>query len=282
MAIDLDFAKVIGAVAWPLVVLTIFVMYRDKIPAIFEALAGRVTKLKFAGINLDLASAKSFSPTWTTGAFDLRQEASAGQINDSTAGTFVSQLNQPTTGESAELDLGEGNEWLTSRLYIMAILFARMKGVRAFVFLEKSGGARKRFACWAEAEKIRWALAKRYEWLERACAEAYAQIVGQRQAFVVDNCGALGSNWGPNPNVAIQLLRDYLQRIQSPPQPVTGAEEWINLGSTPGTQEHAAWLDSALLEDLLGADCHRSKVRASELRDKGGTASTPMIVTACG
>ena len=51
MTIDLDIAATLSAVLWPIVVLAILLAYRQKIPALFERLASRVTKLKFAGVS---------------------------------------------------------------------------------------------------------------------------------------------------------------------------------------------------------------------------------------
>ena len=285
MDIEVDVAKVLGVVVWPLVVLTVFVMYRAKIPAIFEGLAGRVTKLKFAGIDLELASAKSYAPTWTAGAFDLRQTATAVQVNDSTAMTFMSQLRDQAGGDYAEVNLGAGREWLTSRLFIMAIVFARMKGVRAFVFLDKSGDTRKRFVCWCDIGAVRWALARRYPWLERAYAEAYAQVLGNQNVFVVDPRGKLGFQFSQqDPGPSIELLREFLQRIESPPAPLPAheAKEWVALDSTPPVSEHASWLDGELLDDLLGKDCNASAVRSSEIRGKGAKEQLQVLLAVPG
>src|SRR5262245_59986776 len=75
----LDIAAVISAVLWPLVVLVVLLMYRRKIPLWIKELSGRVTKLEFAGISLELAKATPFVPQWSgvAGALDLRQHASA-------------------------------------------------------------------------------------------------------------------------------------------------------------------------------------------------------------
>ena len=156
MNIDLDIAATLSAVIWPLVVLAVLLAYRSKIPALVEGLASRVRKLEFAGVSLELALAKPFVPEWSGSptALDLRHKATAIQVNNSTARTFLTQLTDEGTGDYAEINLGAGGEWLTSRLFIMAIIFARMKGVKCFVFVETVGNTRKRFVGWAEPEKI--------------------------------------------------------------------------------------------------------------------------------
>ncbi|MGF1614660.1 MAG: hypothetical protein ACFCVA_12330 [Gammaproteobacteria bacterium] len=164
MTINLDISAVLSAVLWPVVVLVILLAYRKKVPALVNGLASRVTKLEFAGVSLELAVARPFVPEWSgpPGALDLRHKATAIQVNDSTASTFLTQLTEAGTADYAQVNLGTGEEWLTSRLFILAIVFARMKGIKCFVFVETSGSVRKRYVGWAEPEKIRWSLAKRH------------------------------------------------------------------------------------------------------------------------
>src|SRR5262249_16950846 len=162
--------------------------------------------------------AKEFVPDWSSGPLDLRHKAKAIEVTDSTAMTFLAQLRERGDVDYAEVNLGDGNEWLTSRLFIMAIVFARMRGLRAFVFLETSGNIRNRFVCWTQPEKVRWALARRFPWLEQAYAEAYSAILqggippGPVPVFVVTNKGRLGYQFSKDdPQPSIQLLQEYLK-----------------------------------------------------------------------
>ena len=132
MNINLDIAGALSAVIWPFIVLVILLAYRSRIPMFVEGLADRVKKLEFAGVSLELALAKPFIPEWSgsPNALDLRHKATAVQVQDSTARTFLTQLTDEGTGDYAEINLGAGEEWLTSRLFIMAIAFAKMKGIK--------------------------------------------------------------------------------------------------------------------------------------------------------
>ena len=127
--VSLDIAAVLNALLWPLAVLVILLAYRDKIPGLAQSVASRITKVGFAGVSLELAKAAAFVPEWSgsPGTLDLRQKATAIQVNDSTAMTFSAQLMEGGTADYAEVNLGAGQEWLTSRLFIMSIVFARMK-----------------------------------------------------------------------------------------------------------------------------------------------------------
>jgi hypothetical protein len=286
MNITLDIAAALSAVIWPVIVLAILLAYRSKIPMLVEGLASRVKKLEFAGVSLELALATPFVPEWSDAptALDLRHKATAIQVQDSTARAFLAQLTDDGTGDYAEINLGTGEEWLTSRLFIMAIVFARMKGLECFVFVETSGGVRKRFVGWAEPATVRWALAKRYPWLEKAYADAYTVIMSQRNAVIVSASGRLGYPYAPvDPGAGIDLLKEFLERVQQsfpvltkPPEP----EQWVVVDAGTNTNEHATWVSAEAFEQWLGRDLHTDVVRSSELRSKSPAEQVRLFLTA--
>lgn len=275
MEVKLDIAALVAAVLWPLLLFAIFLAYRKKIPLLFEWLSGRLTKLEVAGISLELATTKPMTPEWA-GYADLRHETNAMQINDSMMTTFVQQLNSPETAEFVEVNLGLGHEWLTSRLYILAILFARFKGVRAFVFLDTAQGVNRRYCGWAFSDHIRWALGQRYPLLETAFAQAYSQVTFGKEAVIVSDTGRLG--YPMNPHAAspgVRLLQNFLQGVQRP-SPIkpdlasSGEDRWelLSGGGPPGAHvyEHAVWLDSNHLADLLGDNLHLDALNEQDLK----------------
>lgn len=269
MTVTLDIAHVLNAILWPLVVLVALLVYRKYLPQLVGGLVSRINKLEIAGVSLELAKATPFVPEWSE--LDLRQKATPMQIMDSTRRSFLAQLTTEGKADYAEINLGTGKEWLTSRLFIMAIVFARMKGIHCFVFLETVGATRRRFAGWAEPSLIRWALAKRYPWLEQAYADAYSTITAQQQAFVVTNQGRLGYQHSlTDPSPSIELLQQFLQRVQASPIPPPGANtaDWVSIDPATNTFEHTHWINSENLEELLGEDFHTSAVRAADLKGK--------------
>lgn len=293
MNIVFDIAAALSAIVWPAIVLIVLLAYRSQVPAVFGGFASRINKLEFAGFSLELAQAKPFIPNWpaASAAPDLRHQAAAVIINDSYRETFLTQLNDAGTGDFAEINLGRGTEWLTSRLFIMAILFARMKGLRCFVFVETTDLVRKKFVGWAEPEKIRWALAQRFPWLEQAFADAYSQQLGPPAGTViVSNEGRLAVAGRPNDAMAaIELLRGFLERVQQqiplaqpgvPPVLPSTAPGWIEIGNN--TQERASWLTAEELELILGGDLHRGSVRSSDLKAADSAAQTKAILSLSG
>src|ERR1039457_5528769 len=85
--VSLDIAAMLNALLWPTVLFVIFIKFRKEIPALLKGVAGRIKKLEFWGVSIELGVAKAFVPNWSeaTGALDLRQKASSVRVNDSLA-----------------------------------------------------------------------------------------------------------------------------------------------------------------------------------------------------
>jgi hypothetical protein len=137
------------------------------------------------------------------------------------------------------------------------------------VFLETVGELRKQFVGTASGNNVRWALARRYSWLESAMAAAYAVAGG---AFCAPNAvmqvPAVSSfqfdpATGQLASAKVsQLMQDFLAKIRvlSPGAPAQAADEreWIALST--GMVEHARWLNGGRTERLLGQDLSTSSV----------------------
>lgn len=274
VSIILDLAAVLSAVLWPLAAVVIALALRKFIPEVVQTFSRRVTRIGIGGFSLELAEAKVIGSEWTGEArWDLRRQAAWTDITDSTQRTFAAQLQSDTPADYAVIDLGTGGEWLTSRLYIMAILFTRINGLRAFVFLETTPGVRKRLIGWAEPQAVRWALARRYPEYERAYAEAYAQVLTTQAAVIVNDSGRLGEAHDPESAApGVSLLQAFLTRIQNPAAPPADPNRvqddgWQVVNPHSGMLERADWIDGGLLEKLLGAGLHTGAVVEDRLRD---------------
>ena len=66
MNVTLDIAAVLSAVTWPLIALIALIVCRKYIPDMVKMLSGRVKKLEFAGLSLELTEVKSFTPDWSS------------------------------------------------------------------------------------------------------------------------------------------------------------------------------------------------------------------------
>ncbi len=285
MNYSLDIAAILASIMWPLMTLIVLLAYRKKLPALTEALTNRITKVEFAGVGLELAIAKPYQPDAekTAGSAEFWHKAAHTQVNDSYAQTFFHQLTEGGLADYAEINLAEGQAWLTSRLYIISILYAQIKGIKAFAFVETANNIRKRYTGWARVENVRWTLAMRYPWLEKAYLEAYNQML-TNGSQISSETGRLGYVYDlKGPGASINLLQEFLQRVQAPSTPPdTNTLDWAFLDTTPPSFEHAQWVTGELLEGILGNYLNTGYVRSSELRAKPAKEQSQMIVSMTG
>lgn len=245
--------QLIALLAWPVAAVFVALLFRKPLSALVSAIGGRVTKLSLFKVEIELAP----SDAATTPLLDELKRAAIGtQAGDSSAMT-LRQLQEGTPAQFALIDLGAGEEWLTSRLYITAIMLERMRDVRAFVFLDSASGVKRRFVAIASTGQVRWALARRYSWLEGAWLQASHLLVqriakpppgpdGQPRPIITSDGGALDVEF------ARAVVRDFIVRLQSQPGP-QGDPEWVLFGN--GNAERASWITRDTLESLLPAPC---------------------------
>lgn len=169
---------------------------------------------------------------------------------------LVRQLVDPSAADYAVVDLGVGDRWLTSRLFLFAELLARMRDLRCFVFVRSESGGQRRFVGTALPLDVRWALAEEYPWLERAYAQAYAQLP---QHEIRSAHGAL------TVEEATQLISTFVAAVQAPVPPATGPGGWVQLNG--GSWEHGAWLDPDLPGPLRAVLVHATVAAGSDAED---------------
>jgi hypothetical protein len=158
-----------------------------------------------------------------------------------------------------------GSSWLISRLFIFAIMLRRVRGVRCFVFIDRSGRVPNEYLGTVSTEDIRLTLAYRYPALERVFAKAYKD--------------RLWPGWTVTPvtasrtleqNFAFQVVQEYVALLKQgrdwtatapyPPEsniatavPTDGP--WVKVGTS---MEYGYWVNRELLlkdfKDVLHED----------------------------
>jgi len=225
-----------------------------------------VRKFSIFEFALELSALPEFTPNWSAPSLtDVRQPSPADQFSSNAMALF-DQIRSDAASDYAVIDLGTGQQWLTSRLFIFAVLLQRMRALQCFVFVETVGETRQKFIGMASPEGVRWGLARRYPWLEEAFAQAYGTLANFQ---ILSNSGALDT-WQ-----ATQLVQFYLQRIQQNVLPTTDVPEWVTLG-TQQTWEHAKWIDAQRLERVLHAVLDDSWIPDSP--DEISTARTKAVL----
>ena len=248
-------ADILNAIAWPIVIGIVLIAARKHIVEVIVAFSRRVTKIKIGDFGIELSSMPKLQPEWSFQDYDVRKLTSA-QAFDSYSQSLFDQLRTPSSADYAIIDLGEGEEWLTSRLYIFALVLGKVSQLKAFVFVETKDRVSRSFVGIATPESIRLCLAKEYPWLEAAFAKAYASQAPNpkksQDPFELSALAQVGS-W----NIRNIVLK-YIEEIQSNVTPGSkNKKDWISFGKPKLTWERTRWIDSELIDKLLGSELIR-------------------------
>ncbi len=253
-----------GTAIWGFLALVALIIFRKPIARFLSTVGGRLSKISIAGIELELAktpSAQLSSDATSFGSMDSQRLA-----NDSYSQTLKNALQgRPVPHSYAIIDLGTGQSWLISRLFIFAVMLRLVRGVRCFVFVSGSGGPRQYLGTIA-IEDIRWTLARRYPWLERIFAKAYKDQLWQPlpvptpptplKPITTQGFGMLDKDLAAVvAQEYVLLLKDSWKGAATFPNVTAEAnyptflperpdEFWVQVGTS---KEYGAWIDADLL-----------------------------------
>lgn len=141
--------ELVRSLAWPVSALVMAFAFRRPIAAFVTALGTRVTKLSVFKVELELVPATS--ATSTPLLDDIRTATTSAPISDSSR-MMLEQVQSGTLADYATIDIGTGDEWLTSRLFIAATMLERMRGLQVMVFLESTTTTHERFVAVAPVQ----------------------------------------------------------------------------------------------------------------------------------
>ena len=272
---------VLGTLLWVIFAIYAVWVFKEPLSQFLISLPEKLKKLSFAGFEVEFAQqAPVVLDPYASNFGQLTKEDAAQQSY--IRPLIIEARKDPVPHSYITIDLGNGHKWLTSRLYIFALMFHRMRAVSCFVFVDNSHGVLNQYIGTASTEAIPWALAMRYPWLERAFAKAYNDAISQVQ---FDSPSFITSPSGRLPDFFVlgtsqldeQVVRNYVEGLRkSPDDPsITDSKEWTPVRSEkPPTAvlEHAVWIDSARLladfKDILWTERvpdlfdEKTKVRA--------------------
>ena len=241
---------------WVLFVLAVVLIFRKPLSHFLRNLPGSISKLEIAGLKLEFAQQPQLQ--LEPGATEFGQLTKEDAASVSYIQPLIQEIKKPPAPHSyITINLGNGHKWLTSRLFIFALMFRQMRGLTCFVFVDNSQGVRDRYLGASSTETVRWALAMRYPWLEDAYVKAYNEVIPPQQPqptpFIASASGKLEIAAGRD--LAADLITKYVEKLRRdiPPNPAPDRQQWTPVKSSkPQPQEeHAVWIDnSRLLEDL--------------------------------
>lgn len=245
-------AQLTTPLAWPVAAVLIALLFRRPLASMVSAIGGRITKLSLFKVEVELLPTEVATAPLLN---ELKSAAVTTPVNDSTA-MMLQQVQEGGPAQFAVIDLGQGREWLTSRLYIAAIMLERMRGVRAFLFLEESPPTKRRFVAIAPAARVRWALAQNYPWLEGAWLNASNQVAPRLAAVQPPLSPIIKSETGAfDTDTARDVVRNFIGALQqhNPAPSPEGDAQWTVLSQS--RLERATWIDRGGLEALLPSEC---------------------------
>jgi hypothetical protein len=266
----IEIPSIVSALAWPTVVIAALFVFRHSAADLAKLATERIIKVSFAGFGVEFATLRNVTPA--TMDVELRQMSGASPMQSASINIFQVYLDLLSGGSGyVVVDLGSDGKprWLSSRLHLLAFLITLINHPISMVFVETAGEVRRRYVGVASPDEVRWALARRYVWLETAMAGAYAGLA--QSVFMPSIDPITGQTSLPNgPRVdpatgrleqyqASQLMSAFLAYIRStavPPNlPEERLPEWTKLRD--GVVEYAVWLRAGLLERrLAGALSH--------------------------
>lgn len=263
-------AALVEALAWPVVVLALLLLYRAPLAALLTSLARRGWKFSARGVSVE---ADALAP-------NAGLQAAAEALADAVAGgsgpvPLAEAARAAATADYLRLDLGTlaTPRWLTSRLFLLAALVERNGAARAVVFTR--GGWE--FLGVATPGVVRRELGAAVPAFERALAAAWVQAAtGAGEGFATRD----GMTAEAMAKVVHAFLRPgppggaggpaYLVALGPSPPDAAG---WVRLpAGPPGTWERAATVppDAAALRDLLPRALHTATLTASPGEALGG------------
>jgi hypothetical protein len=273
-----DWTSLVEHALWPTVVLVSVLVLRRHIGDFLSVVGGRLTKVSVMSVTVELAVATETMPTWRAPeGGDVRGLVPALLVNDSYFDTLRQSLNVPGTADYFVVDLkSDGDEWLSTRLYLFCYLLGQLKGTRAVVFVGTRGDLARSFLAVAGTDEVMRVLATAQPWLRAARLQAEANNVGrvpndpipprpQPAAAATMPQGLLDvDEWWQQQRAdpdggrkALNVAQTFLQWVQwsQPADEADPDEGWLPLPPNPinprPTWEHATWLKSVALTDGL-------------------------------
>ena len=221
-----DWVRLIQAVIWPFTFVVVLLAFRREIPRLVEGLGRRVSRVSVASVSLELAVATEIPNQIWQSLRDLQETTAVPQVPDS--GSSLFRLIQG--GERADyvrIDLGEGDRWITSRLFIFALVPFQLLQIRSLVFLETRGGVAGRFAGLASPDAIREGLGRSFPWLEAAWLPTqlnFSSVTVETQTAFIE---VIKANSTPGPLQFWQLTGGFQPIIQQAYKPVSVSDPQV-------------------------------------------------------
>ena len=254
--------SLIQAIAWPIVALIVAFLFRQHLPKFVQSLIGRISSLSTGPVASEFVAAKP-NPE-VLDALEYISKASSPYDTSEHISHLLGIVEKSPSADYLVIDLRDGKAWLTSRLYLFAVVLPPTLGVRCFVFVSAHGQLPRYFLGLASVESVARALERRYPWLYEVRRERMARrptkikIMARRrtskdngQSSDKDNGQGSDKDW-----FQVSPLPWHMRRYGE--HPLENERDLIY-------EEHARLIENERdLVDLIGEDFHREQVTNKE------------------
>jgi hypothetical protein len=246
---DEGVVKIVGHIVWPVTLLILAWCFYQPLSDLVKTLGRRITKLSAFKVKVELGSlsrARTLAPT----VDKLRNVL----VMESGLTPIVAGVVRSGSADYLTIEIGgDGDEnWLTSRLFLLAAILERSRAVRCVVFL----GEKQRFIGAARARDIRYEIGSRFLAYEASLASAYGALANLDVNVFRGLSEPLIDQLGN-----VFLRSPHISRPHANPQDVG----WIKLERQPPqptTWEFADWVTEGSLSEMLGGHLMTGSVAA--------------------
>jgi len=245
------------SVAWPFVAIAALSLFRKPLSNFLEMVGKRASEISIGGLGIKLPTMNEAQ--LGDDVLTFRAADAFMVLSSSAKSSLFSMFEQSSNFEFVAINLGRGEKWLSSRLYIFAKMLQRMKALRCVVFLAPGPETETQFVGAASPEKVCWGLAMQQPWLEVAYAQAYAALTEAGPIWVQNENGAIEAAVGE------QLVKNFIGKLTIPPTPPINDWEWVTFAPNQ-PPEHAVWLSRDYIEQALGYALWKDSIVASETK----------------
>lgn len=256
----------VAAAAWPIVAVLALVLLRVPLTTAIAELGRRTTTLDLHVVTFEFA--QGIAPDWrvdvagrTTDVRHLTSDA----VTDSYSHSLFDQLAKADPAGALVIDLGEGREWLTTRLYLFCAVLEQLRSVQCVVLLHAARGKQRQVLGAVSPNAIRRALAIEEPWLESTYASAWHDVVGVQGPPGTVISTATADDVKPrgiamNTQAAMEVARAFVRLNQRHKSPENESDQWQEFtesltGAIQPTTfwEHTQWIRAAALPRSVSA-----------------------------
>jgi hypothetical protein len=176
-----DFVMLVQVIAWPIVVVVVVLIFRPQLPKIVQALGGRISRLEAVGVTLEFSVAEPTKETLRV-LDEIKEPSSTGPPPPSGVPSLLELSETSRSADYLVIDLREGMAWLTSRLYLFAVVLSPVLALRCFVFVGTRDSVPRYFLGLASPESVSRALERRFPWLRKVMVQSQLQPIFSGQA----------------------------------------------------------------------------------------------------